>query len=394
MNKKTVTDIDVKGKRCLVRVDFNVPIDENGKVTDDNRIVGALPTINYLRDHGAKVILCSHLGRPKGTFNLKYSLRPVAVRLAELGVPVVFAEDVIGESAEAAVAAMKDGDVVLLENLRFHIEEEKNDDSFAKALASFGEVYVDDAFGTSHRAHASTAGVVKYIKPAVAGFLVAKELDIMGKALENPERPFVAVLGGSKVSDKIGVIDNLITKVDVLLIGGAMAYTFFKAEGLEVGTSLCEPDKTELAASLLKKAKERGVEFILPVDTVVATEFKADAPFKTVPSDAIPSDMMGMDIGEKTAALFAEKIKTAKTVVWNGPMGVFEMENFAAGTKAVATAIAQSDCVSIVGGGDSAAAVTQMGFKDKITHISTGGGASLEFLEGLELPGIACLDDK
>lgn len=394
MNKKTVTDIDVKGKRCLVRVDFNVPIDENGKVTDDNRIVGALPTINYLRDHGAKVILCSHLGRPKGTFNLKYSLRPVAVRLAELGVPVVFAEDVIGESAKAAVAAMKDGDVVLLENLRFHIEEEKNDDSFAKALASFGEVYVDDAFGTSHRAHASTAGVVKYIKPAVAGFLVAKELDIMGKALENPERPFVAVLGGSKVSDKIGVIDNLITKVDVLLIGGAMAYTFFKAEGLEVGTSLCEPDKTELAASLLKKAKERGVEFILPVDTVVATEFKADAPFKTVPSDAIPSDMMGMDIGEKTAALFAEKIKTAKTVVWNGPIGVFEMENFAAGTKAVATAIAQSDCVSIVGGGDSAAAVTQMGFKDKITHISTGGGASLEFLEGLELPGIACLDDK
>lgn len=394
MNKKTVTDIDVKGKRCLVRVDFNVPIDENGKVTDDNRIVGALPTINYLRDHGAKVILCSHLGRPKGTFNLKYSLRPVAVRLAELGVPVVFAKDVIGESAKAAVAAMKDGDVVLLENLRFHIEEEKNDDSFAKALASFGEVYVDDAFGTSHRAHASTAGVVKYIKPAVAGFLVAKELDIMGKALENPERPFVAVLGGSKVSDKIGVIDNLITKVDVLLIGGAMAYTFFKAEGLEVGTSLCEPDKTELAASLLKKAKERGVEFILPVDTVVATEFKADAPFKTVPSDAIPSDMMGMDIGEKTAALFAEKIKTAKTVVWNGPMGVFEMENFAAGTKAVATAIAESDCVSIVGGGDSAAAVTQMGFKDKITHISTGGGASLEFLEGLELPGIACLDDK
>ncbi len=394
MNKKTVTDIDVKGKRCLVRVDFNVPIDENGKVTDDNRIVGALPTINYLRDHGAKVILCSHLGRPKGTFNLKYSLRPVAVRLAELGVPVVFAEDVIGESAKAAVAAMKDGDVVLLENLRFHIEEEKNDDSFAKALASFGEVYVDDAFGTSHRAHASTAGVVKYLRPAVAGFLVAKELDIMGKALENPERPFVAVLGGSKVSDKIGVIDNLITKVDVLLIGGAMAYTFFKAEGLEVGTSLCEPDKTELAASLLKKAKERGVEFILPVDTVVATEFKADAPFKTVPSDAIPSDMMGMDIGEKTAALFAEKIKTAKTVVWNGPMGVFEMENFAAGTKAVATAIAQSDCVSIVGGGDSAAAVTQMGFKDKITHISTGGGASLEFLEGLELPGIACLDDK
>lgn len=394
MNKKTVTDIDVKGKRCLVRVDFNVPIDENGKVTDDNRIVGALPTINYLRDHGAKVILCSHLGRPKGTFNLKYSLRPVAVRLVELGVPVVFAEDVIGESAKAAVAAMKDGDVVLLENLRFHIEEEKNDDSFAKALASFGEVYVDDAFGTSHRAHASTAGVVKYLRPAVAGFLVAKELDIMGKALENPERPFVAVLGGSKVSDKIGVIDNLITKVDVLLIGGAMAYTFFKAEGLEVGTSLCEPDKTELAASLLKKAKERGVEFILPVDTVVATEFKADAPFKTVPSDAIPSDMMGMDIGEKTAALFAEKIKTAKTVVWNGPMGVFEMENFAAGTKAVATAIAQSDCVSIVGGGDSAAAVTQMGFKDKITHISTGGGASLEFLEGLELPGIACLDDK
>lgn len=394
MNKKTVTDIDVKGKRCLVRVDFNVPIDENGKVTDDNRIVGALPTINYLRDHGAKVILCSHLGRPKGTFNLKYSLRPVAVRLAELGVPVVFAEDVIGESAKAAVAAMKDGDVVLLENLRFHIEEEKNDDSFAKALASFGEVYVDDAFGTSHRAHASTAGVVKYLRPAVAGFLVAKELDIMGKALENPERPFVAVLGGSKVSDKIGVIDNLITKVDVLLIGGAMAYTFFKAEGLEVGTSLCEPDKTELAASLLKKAKERGVEFILPVDTVVATEFKADAPFKTVPSNAIPSDMMGMDIGEKTAALFAEKIKTAKTVVWNGPMGVFEMENFAAGTKAVATAIAQSDCVSIVGGGDSAAAVTQMGFKDKITHISTGGGASLEFLEGLELPGIACLDDK
>lgn len=394
MNKKTIKDIDVRGKRCLVRVDFNVPVDENGRVTDDNRIIGAIPTIKYLKEQGAKVVLCSHLGRPKGQFNLKYTLRPVAQRLAELGIPVVFAEDVIGESAKKAVSEMKDGDVVLLENLRFHIEEEKNEDGFCKALASFGEIYVDDAFGTSHRAHASTAGVTKYLRPAVAGFLVGKELDIMGKALETPERPFVAVLGGSKVSDKIGVIDNLLSKVDSLLIGGAMAYTFFKALGYETGTSLCESDKTELASGLIKKAKDMNVELLLPIDTVVATEFKADAPYKTVPSNAIPSDQMGMDIGAKTATLFAEKIAKAKTVVWNGPMGVFEMENFAVGTRAVAKAVAESQCVSIIGGGDSAAAVIQMGFKDKITHISTGGGASLEFLEGLELPGIACLDDK
>ena len=395
MNKKTIADIDVKGKRCLVRVDFNVPLDENNRITDENRIQGALPTIKYLMEHGAKVILCSHLGRPKGTFNMKYSLKPVADRLNELlDGKVTFASDVIGESAKAAVAACREGEVVLLENLRFHAEEEKNDPEFCQALAAFGDVYVNDAFGTAHRAHASTAGVAKYIKTAVAGFLIGKELDVMGGALEDPKRPFVAILGGAKVSDKIGVINNLLEKVDTLIIGGAMAYTFLKAKGYEVGKSLCELDKVDLAKELMAKAEAKGVKLLLPVDTVIAQEFKNDTPFKTVDSDKIPADWEGLDIGEKTRELYADAVKNAGTVIWNGPMGVFEMPNFANGTKAVAKALADSNAITIIGGGDSAAAVAQLGYADKMTHISTGGGASLEFLEGLELPGVACLNDK
>lgn len=394
MNKKTVKDIDVKGKKVLVRVDFNVPLDENKNITDETRINAALPTIKYLLDNGAAVILCSHLGRPKGEFNMKYSLAPVAARLKELFPgKVTFATDVIGDSAKATVAAVKPGEIVLLENLRFHAEEEKNDPEFAKKLASYADIYVNDAFGTAHRAHASTAGVADYL-PAVAGFLIGKELDIMGKALENPERPFVAILGGKKVSDKIGVINNLLDKVDTLIIGGAMAYTFFKAMGLETGKSLVEEDKIDLAKSLIEKAEKKGVKMLLPVDTIVADKFGEDANTENVDRDKIPEDMEGLDIGLKTRELFASEIKNAKTVIWNGPMGVFEIEKFAGGTKAVAATMAECKGITIIGGGDSAAAVEQLGYADKMTHISTGGGASLEFLEGLELPGVAALNDK
>lgn len=397
MNKKTIRDVDVSGKKCLVRVDFNVPLNENKEITDETRIEGALPTIKYLMEQGARVILCSHLGRPKGEFNMKYSLRPVADRLNEiLGGKVAFASDVIGEDAKAKVEACKPGEVVLLENLRFHKEEEKNDEAFCKALSEFCDVYVNDAFGTAHRAHASTAGIAQYgfAKTSVAGFLIGKELDVMGGALETPARPFVAILGGAKVSDKIGVINNLLEKVDSLIIGGAMAYTFFKAKGYAVGTSKFEEDKIELAAQLIAKARAKNVKLLLPVDNVVATEFSNDAEFKTVDSEAIPEGWMGLDIGEKTRKLFADTILSAKTVIWNGPMGVFEMENFAGGTKAVAAAMAETEGTTIIGGGDSAAAVKILGYADKMTHISTGGGASLEFLEGIELPGVACLDNK
>ncbi|HIS21728.1 MAG TPA: phosphoglycerate kinase [Candidatus Spyradocola merdavium] len=394
MNKKTIEDIDVSGKRVLVRCDFNVPLDGT-KITDDTRIVAALPTIQYLLDHNAAVILCSHLGRPKGEFNMKYSLAPVAERLSEkLDKKVVLAKDVIGEDAKKCVDAMKPGDIVLLENVRFHKEEEKNDPEFAKKLASFAEIYVNDAFGTAHRAHASTEGVAHYL-PAVAGFLIGKELDVMGKALENPARPFVAILGGAKVSDKIGVINNLLDKVDTLIIGGGMSYTFQKALGGSVGNSLCENDKLDLAKEMLEKAKAKGVRMLLPVDNVCGQEFSNDTMRITVHSKQIPDGWEGMDIGPNTQALFAAEIANAATVVWNGPMGVFEFPNFAAGTRAIAQALADNqNCVSIIGGGDSAAAVEQMGYADKMTHISTGGGASLEFLEGKELPGVAALNDK
>lgn len=394
MNKKTIEDIDVRGKKVLVRVDFNVPLDKEQNITDDTRIRAALPTIKYLLDNNAKVILMSHLGRPKGEFEAKYSLAPVAKRLEELlNTKVTMAKDVIGESAKAAVDALKEGEVVLLENVRFHKEETKNDPEFAKALASFGEIYVNDAFGTAHRAHASTEGVARYL-PAVAGYLIKKELEVMGKALNNPERPFVAILGGAKVSDKIGVIENLIDKVDTLIIGGGMAYTFFKARGYEIGDSLLEEDKIDLARSLEEKAKARGVKLLLPIDNVVAKEFKADAEHKVVSSEEIPAGWQGLDIGPKTCELFGEEIKKAKTVVWNGPMGVFEMPTFAKGTEAIARYMSECQGTTIIGGGDSAAAVEQLGYADKITHISTGGGASLEFLEGKELPGVAALNDK
>ena len=393
LGKKTVEDINVAGKTCLVRCDFNVPVKE-GVITDDKRIREALKTIKYLKENGAKVILCSHMGRPKGEFNMKYSLVPVQKRLEELlGCEVVMASDVIGEDAKAKAAALKDGEVMLLENLRFHKEEEKNAPEFAKELASMAEIYVNDAFGTAHRAHASTAGVADYL-PAVCGYLIQKEIEIMGTALANPKRPFVAILGGAKVSDKIGVIENLIDKVDTLVIGGGMAYTFFKAKGYEVGNSICEIDKVELAKELMAKAEAKGVNFLLPVDTVVGDDFKEDCNFKTVDSKEIPADWQGLDIGEKSRELFDEAIKNAGTVVWNGPMGVFEMPEFAKGTKAVAKSVADSGAISIIGGGDSAAAVEQLGYADKMTHISTGGGASLEFLEGLVLPGIAALNDK
>ena len=395
MAKKTIEDIQVEGKKVLVRVDFNVPLTEDGKVSDDKRIVAALPTIKYLLAHNAKVILCSHLGRPKGEVNLKYSLAPVGQRLAELlpDTRIWFAEDTIGESAKAAIADMKEGEIVLLENTRFHKEEEKNDPAFAKALADLADISVSDAFGTVHRAHASTAGVADYI-PAVAGYLIGKELGIMGKALENPERPFVAILGGAKVADKIGVIKNLLQKCDSLIIGGGMAYTFFKAMGYEIGTSLLDADSIELAKELMAEAKERKVNLLLPIDTVVATAYAPDAEHKTVPVDQIPAGWMGLDIGEKTIELFRKTIVEAKTVIWNGPMGVFEMPAFAVGTKAVAQACADCEGTTIVGGGDSASAVKKLGFADKITHISTGGGASLEFLEGKILPGVAVLNDK
>lgn len=392
-NKKTVEDIDVKGKRVLTRCDFNVPM-KDGEITDEKRIVEALPTIKYLSEHGAKVILCSHLGRPKGEFNKKYTLAPVAKKLtALLGKEVIFAEDVIGPDAKAKVAALKEGDIMLLENVRFHAEEEKNDPAFSKELASLAEIFVNDAFGTAHRAHSSTAGVADYL-PAVCGFLIQKEISIMGGALQNPKRPFVAILGGAKVSDKIGVINNLLEKVDMLIIGGGMAYTFLKAKGCSVGTSICEEDKVELAKDLMKKAREKGVAFITPVDNIIAREYKEDAISMRIYSNAIPDGWMGMDIGTKTRELFSKSIIGAGTIIWNGPMGVFEWDEFAEGTKEVAQAVAESGAITIIGGGDSAAAVEKFGLADKITHISTGGGASLEFLEGLELPGIACLLDK
>ncbi|HOJ48570.1 MAG TPA: phosphoglycerate kinase [Bacillota bacterium] len=392
-NKKSIEDIDVSGKKVLVRCDFNVPL-EDGRITDDNRIVGALPTIKYLLAHKAKVILCSHLGRPKGEFNMKYTLAPVAKRLSELlGIEVTLANDVIGEDAVAKAAALKEGEVLLLENVRFHKEEEKNDPEFAKKLASLAEIYVNDAFGTAHRAHASTAGVADYL-PAVCGYLIQKEISVMGKALSDPKRPFVAILGGAKVSDKIGVINNLIEKVDTLIIGGGMSYTFEKAMGGNIGKSLCEADKLDLAKEMLEKAKSKGVKFLLPTDTVCAKEFSNDAEQKVFPTNAIPEDYMGLDIGPETIKAFSEALKGAGTIVWNGPMGVFEFDNFAKGTKAIAEAVAASGAISIIGGGDSAAAVEKFGLADKITHISTGGGASLEFLEGLVLPGIACLNDK
>lgn len=394
LNKKTIEDISVNGKKVLVRCDFNVPLDENKNIVDENRIVGALPTIKYLIENGAKVILCSHMGRPKGEFNMKYSLAPVAKRLSEhLGKEVVMAEDVIGDSAKAAVADMKDGDVVLLENVRFHAEEEKNDPAFAKALADFAEIFVNDAFGTAHRAHASTAGVADYL-PAVSGYLIQKEIKFLGSAVANPQRPFLAILGGAKVKDKIGVINSLLDKVDSLIIGGGMAYTFTKAQGGSIGNSLCDEERLGYCLEIIEKAKAKGVKLLLPVDTVIADKYDNDAKRDLVDENKIPDGWMGLDIGPKTVELFSAAVKEAKTIVWNGPMGVFEMSNFAAGTTAIANACAETDAITVIGGGDSAAAVEVLGLGDKMSHISTGGGASLEFLEGLELPGIACLQDK
>lgn len=395
MAKKTIEDINVTGKKVLVRVDFNVPLTEDGQVSDDKRIVAALPTIRYLLDHKAKVILCSHLGRPKGKADPKYSLAPVARRLAELlpDTKIRFATDTIGESAKAAIAELQEGEIVLLENVRFHKEETDNDPAFAKALASLADIYVSDAFGTVHRAHASTAGVAAYL-PAVAGFLIGKELGVMGAALEQPERPFVAILGGAKVADKIGVITNLLSKCDSLIIGGGMAYTFLKAKGYEIGDSLLDADSIDLAKSLMQQAADKGVNLLLPVDNVVADRFDADADHKVVKSSEIPAGWQGMDIGPETVKLFSETIVNAKTVIWNGPMGVFEFPAFAEGTKKVAEACAACKGTTIIGGGDSASAVKKLGFADKMTHISTGGGASLEFLEGKVLPGVAVLNDK
>ena len=394
-NKKTIMDVDVAGKKILLRCDFNVPQDKaTGAITSDKRIVAALPTIKYLLEKGAAVIACSHLGKPKGEWKEKLSLAPVAVRLSQLlGQEVIFAKDVVGEDAKAKAAALQGGQIMLLENLRFDPREEKNDPSFAKELADMAELYVSDAFGSVHRAHASTAGVAAFL-PAVSGLLVAKELEIMGGALNDPKRPFVAVLGGAKVSDKIGVINNLLERADTIVIGGGMAYTFAKAQGGSIGKSLCENDKLDYALEMIEKAKKNGVKLLLPIDTVAADNFSNDAKRMVVSTMAIPDDYEGMDIGPETTKLFCDAVKGAGTVVWNGPMGVFEFENFAAGTRAMAQALADSGAVTIVGGGDSAAAVEQMGFADKITHISTGGGASLEFLEGLELPGVACLLDK
>ena len=394
LNKKTIEDVQVKGKKVLVRCDFNVPLDADKNITDETRINAALPTIRYLLDNGAAVILCSHLGRPKGEFNMKYSLAPVAKSLTEkLGFEVKLAKDVIGPDAKKLAAEVKPGEAVLLENVRFHAEEEKNDPAFAKELASMAELYVSDAFGTVHRAHASTAGVADYL-PAVAGFLIGKELTFLGNAVENPARPFVAILGGAKVKDKIGVITNLLEKVDTLIIGGGMAYTFSKAMGGEIGNSLLDAERVDLAKEMMETAKAKGVRFLLPVDTVIANDFDNPTEIKTVDAGKIPEGWQGLDIGPKTVELFSKAIKAAKTVVWNGPMGVFEKPEFAKGTLAIATAMADSGAITIIGGGDSAAAVTQMGLAPKMSHISTGGGASLEFLEGKVLPGVACLMDK
>lgn len=396
LNKKTIEDIDVKGKKCLVRCDFNVPL-KDGKITDENRLVGAMPTIKYLVDHGAKVILCSHLGKPKGEAKPELSLAPVAKRLSEmLGKEVVFAADdnVVGENAKKAVSEMKDGDVVLLENTRYRAEETKNEENFSKELASLAEIFVNDAFGTAHRAHCSTVGAGQFLQERVCGYLIQKEIDFLGSAVENPERPFLAILGGAKVSSKLGVINNLLDKVDTLIIGGGMGYTFLKALGHEIGTSLVEEDKIDYAKDMMAKAEEKGVKLLLPIDIVYASEFAEDAEPHITEGRDIPAGNMGLDIGPKTRELFAEVVKASKTIVWNGPMGVFEFENFAKGTKAIAETMAEADATTIIGGGDSAAAVNQMGFGDKMSHISTGGGASLEFLEGKELPGIAALDNK
>ncbi|HIX65526.1 MAG TPA: phosphoglycerate kinase [Candidatus Anaerotruncus excrementipullorum] len=391
-NKKSIEDISVAGKKVLVRCDFNVPLKE-GVITSDKRIVAALPTIQYLLDQGAAVILCSHLGRPKGEVMPEYSLAPVAARLSELlGRPVQMAKDVVGPDAAAKAAALQPGQLLMLENVRFEKGETKNDPELAKKFASLAEIYVNDAFGSAHRAHASTAGVADYL-PAVCGYLIQKEITVMGKALADPKRPFVAILGGAKVSDKIGVIENLLDKVDTLIVGGGMAYTFLKAQGHAIGASLCEEDKLDLARQMLQKAEKLGVRLLLPVDNVAGDKFDANCAVQVV-DDEIPEGWMGMDIGPKTVELYCAAVKGAGTVVWNGPMGVFEFDQFAKGTLAVASAVAESGAVSIIGGGDSAAAVTKLGFADKMTHISTGGGASLEFLEGKELPGIAALNDK
>lgn len=395
MNKKTLNDYNYEGKRVLVRCDFNVPMDENRNITDDIRITSSLPTIKYLVEKGAKVVLMSHLGRPKGEAKPKFSLAPVAKRLSELlGKDVIFAQDdmVVSQRVKDMLKDMKNGDVALLENTRYRKEEEKNGEEFSKDLASLGELYVNDAFGTSHRAHASNVGVSTYL-PSAVGFLVEKEISVMGKALEEPERPFLAILGGAKVSDKIGVIENLISKVDSIIVGGGMAFTFLKAQGYDIGTSLLEEDKVELAKPLLEKAKANNVSLLLPVDVVVAKEFKNDTEFKTVSIDKIPNDMMGLDIGEKSIAEFSNEIRTAKTIIWNGPMGVFEMDNFNKGTFAIANALVESGGTTIIGGGDSASAVEKAGVADKVTHVSTGGGASLELLEGKVLPGIAAISE-
>ena len=394
--KKTIRDIELKGKRVLIRCDFNVPLDSNQNITDDTRIRAALPTLEYLVTQGAKVVVMSHLGRPKGKAAAEFSLAPVAVRLAELlGKQVEFADSdvVVDDSVKEKVAALKDGDVLLLQNVRFRKEETDNEPGFAKELASLGDVFVQEAFGTAHRAHASTAGVADYL-PCVSGFLIEKEVKFLGSALHNPQRPFIAIMGGAKVGDKIKVIENLLTKVDTLIIGGGMSYTFYKAMGLEIGTSILDADNIDLAKMLLEKATSLNAKLLLPVDIVCADEFSNDAKYQTYSRDQIPSDMMGLDIGEETVKLYSEEIAKAKTVVWNGPMGVFEMENFAKGTKAIAEALATSDATTIIGGGDSAAAVEQFGLADKMSHISTGGGASLEFLEGKILPGISIIEEK
>ena len=394
MNKKTVNDIDLKGKKVFVRCDFNVPMDENQNITDNTRIKAALPTIKYLLEQNCKIILASHLGRPKGEVKPEFSLKPVAKELSKLlGKDVIMANDVIGEDASSKAENLKEGEIMLLENVRFLREETDNDPEFAKKLASMAEIFVNDAFGTAHRAHASTTGIADYI-PGVAGFLIEKELKFLGNAINNPERPFVAILGGAKVSDKIGVIDSLLDKVDTLMIGGGMAYTFFKAQGYNVGNSLCEVEKTDLALEEMKKAKAKGVKLLLPIDTKIGKEFKPDTESKTVAWTEIPDEWEGFDIGEKTIEMFKKELQNAKTVIWNGPLGLFEFDQFAIGTNEIAKTLADLDATTIIGGGDSAAAVTKAGLADKMTHISTGGGASLEFLEGKKLPGIECLQDK
>ena len=394
MNKKTVKDIDLKGKKVFVRCDFNVPMDEKQNITDNTRIKAALPTIKYLLEQNCKIILASHLGRPKGEVKPEFSLKPVAKELSKLlGKDVIMANDVIGEDATSKAENLKEGEIMLLENVRFHREETDNDPEFAKNLASMAEIFVNDAFGTAHRAHASTTGIADYI-PGVAGFLIEKELKFLGNAINNPERPFVAILGGAKVSDKIGVIDSLLDKVDTLMIGGGMAYTFFKAQGYNVGNSLCEVEKTDLALEEMEKAKAKGVKLLLPIDTKIGKEFKPDTESKTVAWTEIPDEWEGFDIGEKTIEMFKKELQNAKTVIWNGPLGLFEFDQFAIGTNEIAKTLADLDATTIIGGGDSAAAVTKAGLADKMTHISTGGGASLEFLEGKKLPGIECLQDK